>query len=100
MPSPRLYTDGRGHEEFRRPGREGADDAAKHHRILAYAWGILESPHDRLEVDHLLEVPWLNIEANLTTRDAGQHGRRTRAREQERRLDPEKYAETVDEVLA
>lgn len=81
-----VYTNGRGYEEIRPCGREGASQGVLHHRILAWAWGVgLDGLDDPREVDHRTEVPWLNTEANLRPLAAGEHSRRTRARERARR---------------
>lgn len=97
--TPRLYTTGRSYEEFRRSGREGTSDGLKHHRVLAYAWGLIDSLEAPVEVDHRVECRWLNIEPNLEPMDPGDHRRRTRHRARERRLDPEEYQQTVTEVM-
>lgn len=88
----RIYTTGRGYEEFRRPGREGVNDAVKHHRVLAYAWGLLDGLDDPREIDHLgmtdgdgEPIPWLNIRGNLEAVEPDDHGRRTRRRAAERK---------------
>lgn len=100
MTRARLYTTGRGYEEFRRPGREGASDGLKHHRLLAYAWGIIDDLDDARHVDHRVEVRWLNIERNLRAKHPTDHGRRTRERARERRRRPADYCEgDVEEVL-
>lgn len=94
-----VYTTGRGYEEIRPRGRDGAGRGVKNHRLLAYAWGLLDGLDDPREVDHRVECRFLNIESNLQAVEPDAHGRRTRHREQQRRLDPEQYAETVEEVL-
>lgn len=96
----RLYTTGRGYEEFRRSGREGVSDGLKHHRVLAYAWGLIDSLDDRRDIDHRIEVGWLNIESNLEPKPPSENYRRARFREFERRESPGDYcAEEVEEVL-
>lgn len=96
-----LYTTGRGYEEFRRPGRQGVSDGLKHHRLLAYAWGLLDSLDAPEHVDHRVEVRWLNTERNLQPVKPDDHGRRTRHRAQQRRDRPETYAdEDIEQVLS
>lgn len=96
----RLYTTGRGYEEFRRPGREGASDGLKHHRLLAYAWGIIDSLDDWRDIDHRVEIRWLNTEKNLQPVPPCDHGRRTRHRDQQRReIGTDYCAEEIGEVL-
>jgi len=59
-----LNTNGEGYEELRVHGYR-----ILHHRVLAFAWGLLNSPHfseDTREVHHNQPVRWLNIEDNLT----------------------------------
>lgn len=98
MPWP-IYTDGRGYEEIRPRGREGAGEGVGHHRVLAYAWGIIDGLDDPREVDHICECRFLNIERNLQALDGDEHGRRTRYRSEQRNLDPEQYNQTIQEVL-
>lgn len=99
--TPRLYTTGRGYEEFRRPGRQGVNDGMKHHRLLAYAWGEIDSLDDHRHIDHRIEVRWLNIQGNLRAKDPTDHRRRTRRREMERRESPHDYCtDDTAEVIA
>jgi hypothetical protein len=60
------------------------EESVAHHRVLAYAWGLLDDLDDEREIDHLTPVPWLNIESNLDAVDPEDHGRRTRLREARR----------------
>lgn len=80
-----LYTTGNGYEEIREPGRDGASNGIKHHRLLAYAWGQIDDLQDPREIDHVTEVRWFNTEDNLRPLGKVEHGRRTRRREAERK---------------
>jgi hypothetical protein len=77
-----LWIDQTGHE-YVVSGRQREDSVA-HHRVLAFAWGLLDDLDDEREIDHLTPVPWLNIEGNLDAVDPEDHGRRTRLREARR----------------
>lgn len=81
-----LYVDVDSYEEFRAAGRGGSDERGlRHHRVIAYAYGMLDSLDDSREVDHLIPIRWLNYEANLEAVDPADHGRRTRSRETARK---------------
>lgn len=96
----RLYTTGRGYEEFRRRGRVGASDGLKHHRLLAYAWGVIDSLDAEEHVDHRVEVRWLNTEGNLRAVEPEDHARRTHRRARRRRESPADYcSEDVEEAV-
>lgn len=98
---PTVYVTGRSYEEVRRRGREGADDGVKHHRLLAFAWEMIDSLDERREIDHRLEgCEWLNIESNLRPKDEDEHQRRTRRRARQRRLNPDQWEQTAMEVIA
>lgn len=81
-----LATTGKGYEELRPRGRDGTSDGIKHHRLLAYAWGEIDTLDDPREVDHaVFVVPWLNVEWNLEAVDPVEHGRLTRSRARRRK---------------
>lgn len=80
-----LYTTGNGYEEIRPPGREGASEGIKHHRLLAYAWGKIDSLDDPQEIDHQNCCRWANMEGNLEPESPEDHARITRRRERERK---------------
>lgn len=68
----KLHTNGAGYEEMRvdvyEDGRQ--THRLKHHRLLAYAWGKLDSvffDDDMREVHHCTPVEWVNTEDNLVS---------------------------------
>jgi hypothetical protein len=48
------------------------------HRLAAFAWGVLDSMDDDLDVHHIQPVPWFNAESNLEALPADEHARITR----------------------
>lgn len=100
MTGPRLHTTGNGYEEIRRPGLEATSDGIKHHRLLAVAWGIIDSMDDDVHVDHRVECEWLNTEQNLRSLPAVPHGHRSMRRKEEREENPLDYCrDDVKEVI-
>lgn len=83
----RFWTDRQGYEFVR------ADNThlIAHHRLLAYAWGIIEDIDTPEEVDHITEVQWLNTESNLQAVEPSEHGSITRRRAYLRQEEPQQY---------
>jgi hypothetical protein len=75
-----IWTGRHGHEFLLDPdeGRDSFGDTVAHHRLLAYAWGLLDHPYEKLEVDHIVEIPWFNAELNLDPKPIDEHSRKTR----------------------
>lgn len=62
-----LCTNGAGYEEFKIRGN-GRNSSIKHHRLLCYAWDMIDSPYiskDDREVHHKTNISWLNTQDNL-----------------------------------
>ena len=81
-----MYLNKDGYEMLTPPGVP-LDRAPRlsHHRVIAYAHGELTDVWEPLEVDHLIEIPWLNYAENLEAVGPIEHGRRTRRRERARK---------------
>lgn len=66
-----LGTSGEGYEEIRHNR-----SCLTHHRLLAYAWGYLDSPffeRDPREIHHRDSIPWHNSESNLEAVSPEEH---------------------------
>lgn len=56
-----------------------------HHRILAYAWGMIDSVYDdSVEIDHMIPYRSLNVEWNLQPLDQRTHSHITHQRKRAR----------------
>jgi len=80
-PSPRFWIDYHGHQFI----RTSDGSMLPHHRLIAYAHGLIDSLDDPREVDHTTGIPWLDYEAGLQALSEWDHSRITRAREQRRK---------------
>lgn len=69
------FVAGDGYEHYRLGNRTMA-----HHRLLAYAWGIIDSLDDPRDIDHQTPLRWLNIEENLEPEGTDTHPIITQAR--------------------
>lgn len=78
----RMWTDHTGGYEF---VADGSNPLVAHHRLLAYAWGVIDSLYAPVEIDHKRAVGWLNIEDNLQAVEPSEHSRITRYREYQRK---------------
>jgi len=65
---PGLYLDGRGHEEIR-----CGSASLKHHRLVAYAHGIIDSLDDPRDIHHIDGCRTNNGAANLEAVDPSDH---------------------------
>lgn len=85
--------------EFLVDGRftTSSTESIAHHRVLAFAWGLIDDLDDPREVDHVRPIPWLNVEDNLDPVDPDDHARRTRRRARRRRREVE---DDAGEVIA
>ena len=71
----RIDTKGNGYEEIQIRTRDGIE-RLQHHRVLAYAWGNLDSPlfaDDAREIHHQSGIEWDNRESNLDALSPEEH---------------------------
>jgi hypothetical protein len=67
----RLQTTGAGYEQVFCDGK-----TVEHHRLLAFAWGDLDSPFyptDDREVHHETPIGWMNLESNIRALTPREH---------------------------
>jgi len=95
-----IYTAHGGYERLREPGDKGKEARMYHHRLAAYAWGLIDSIDADAEVHHRIECAFLNTEGNLTATTTGEHARITRQRHENRTQNPEGEHPAVNEVFS
>jgi len=56
-----------------------------HHRLIAYAYGLIDDLFEPVEIDHEIEISWLNYIENLDPKEPEDHAKFTRRREYKRK---------------
>jgi hypothetical protein len=78
--TPHWWHDVNGYKFIRHEGQTVA-----HHRLIAYAYGMIDSLDDPREVDHIDTQPGIDYEAGLQALSERDHATITRARERRRK---------------